>query len=378
MKVVMLGCLPPQRGISSYNLELSKALSEKIEVNFISFKKMYPSFLYPGGDLEEDNTFPNFENKNLKVRRNLTYYNPFTWIREGLVKGDLLHVQWWSYPLAPVYLTIMVLFKLRRKKIIMTVHNVVPHEPNYLLNLLHKIIYLLPNRFILHSDKNIKQMEMCFDINRNKLIKIPHGILGFFKDKEVSKLQARKKLGLNKKDKVILNFGAVREYKGVYTLLKAFSKVIEKNKNAKLIIAGKLWVDWKPYEEFIKKNRLEKGIKLFLDYIPTNQVKYYFYSADLVVLPYKEFPSQSGVGMLALPFSKPLLVSNVGGLPELVKDRRSILEPENNEKWAEEILFRLNNKNVLKKMSKESIELSHQFSWDAISKETIGVYNGQI
>ena len=337
---------------------------------------MYPSFLYPKGNLSDDNTFPEFENENLKVRRNLTYYNPLSWIKEGMVKGDLLHAQWWSYPLAPVYLTIMGLFKLRRKKIIMTVHNVIPHESNFLLKLLYKLVYSFPDKFILHSDRNIEQMEEIFGIKRDKMVKIPHGILGLFKDKEVSKEEARKILGLNDKDKVILNFGAIREYKGVDTLLKAFSEVVKKDKNVKLVIAGKLWVDWKPYAEIIKKNNLENNVKLFLDYIPTNEVKYYFTAADLVVLPYKEFPSQSGVGMLALPFYKPLIVSNVGGLPELVKDKEFVLEPENIKKWAEKISFLINNRNVLNHMSQKTRELSQNFSWDIISQKTKEIYNG--
>ena len=101
-KVVLLGSLPPLGALSSYCLELSLSISNMIDVEFISFQKIYPSFLYPGGNMKGDYTFPNIHHPKLQVRRQLTWYNPLTWIKEGLItNGALLHAQWWSPP--PVF-----------------------------------------------------------------------------------------------------------------------------------------------------------------------------------------------------------------------------------------------------------------------------------
>ena len=373
MKVAMLGCLPPQRGISGYCYGLVEAMSKQIPVNFISFKKMYPSFLYPKGGLKDDNTYPELNNKNLRIYRKLTYYNPLTWIKAGFTKGDVLHAQWWSWPLFPVYFTIFSLFKLRRKKIIVTVHNVLSHESGILDRIINSIIFRLANTLILHSDNNLGDMKKYFKINSNKLVKIPTGSYDYL-DKNISKKEARKKLGLNDKDKVILNFGALREYKGIDILLEAFADVAKKDKNAKLIIAGKLWVDWKPFQEIIDKNNLKNNLKLFLNYIPTNEIKDFFVASDLVVLPYKNFSSQTAVGPVALAFHKPLIVTNVGGLPELVKDKRFVVESSNFKELSNKILFCLKNKKVLNALSKDSKDLANEFSWEDISKKTIKSY----
>ncbi len=118
-KVAMLGTLPPLRGLSSYCFALSLALADRVRVEFISFNKLYPGFLYPGGSLDEDHSFPAAEHERLKVKRRLTWYNPFTWFREAMFTGgDLLHAQWWSLPLAIIYGCICAIFKLRGKPVV--------------------------------------------------------------------------------------------------------------------------------------------------------------------------------------------------------------------------------------------------------------------
>ena len=100
--VAVLGTLPPIKALSSYCFEFANALSDICDVNFLSFKSIYPSFLYPGGGMLEDRTYPRISKDNLSVGRRLTWYNPLSWIVDGLfTKADLLHVQWWSLPLFP-------------------------------------------------------------------------------------------------------------------------------------------------------------------------------------------------------------------------------------------------------------------------------------
>ena len=194
----MIGTLPPIKGMSDYCIELTQALSKYVEIDFISFKKLYPEFLYPGGTKDADKNFKLKTNKNIKIRSFITYYNPFSWAWAGLsAKGDIVHFQWWTIFLSPIFFVILLFLKLRRKKIIFTVHNVLGHETNIIDRILNKMIFLFPDAFILHSNNNIKQMEDILHISPKRMFRIPHGIYEFYKTKEVSKNEARKKLKIN-------------------------------------------------------------------------------------------------------------------------------------------------------------------------------------
>ena len=119
VKITMLGTLPPLKGNAYYCWALSKELSKKIDLDFISFKKLYPEFLYPGGTLDKDVDFSISANKNLKIRRLLTYYNPLSWLWAGLTaRGQLVHAQWWSLPVAPIWIVIFSILKKSRLKYI--------------------------------------------------------------------------------------------------------------------------------------------------------------------------------------------------------------------------------------------------------------------
>jgi len=359
----MLGCMPPQRGISSYCLEISRNLSNKVNIEFISFKKMYPAFLYPKGGLEDDNTFPNVENEKLKVRRNLTYYNPISWFKESKVKGDIFHAQFWSFPLFYIYYFILLRYKSKGIKTIMTIHNVLPHESNFIFKMLSKKLYKIPDRLIVHSGSNKEELIKVFNINKDKIFVIPHGPLYFLNDKKISKKEARKKLAIDQKSKVILFFGAIREYKGLDVLLKAFAISVKKNKNLILLIAGKLWIDWGYYQKLIDKNNLNDKIIKILDYIPSNEVKNYFEACDLIVLPYKKFNAQSGVGAGALAFNKMVIASNISGLKDLKYYGAALFENNNEIDLAE----KLNNNYKIHKNKKNL--------WKEIVEKTIEVYN---
>ena len=374
--VTLIGTLPPIKGISPYCQELLESLSKKVKVEFIGFKKLYPDFLYPGGTaVEEGNKYNTNSMKNIAIRNILTYYNPLSWIWIGFtIKGKIIHAQWWSHVLAPVYFVVLSICKCRRKKIIITVHNVLPHESSKLNKFLNGVVLCWGDMFIVHSTRNIEEMHKIFGIHKENIFKIPHGILGSFKDEIVTHEDAREKLKLPLDGKIILFFGNIREYKGLDVMLEAFSYVIDEVNNVLLVIAGYPWVKWEKYEELIEKNNLNKNIKLFLEFIPSDEAKYFYYASDLFVLPYREFMSQSGAGAVALAFEKPLIVTDVGGLPELVKDKNFVVEPNNPRALAEKILLALGDDELLKKLSEDSRDLAEEYSWDKIAEKTIEVY----
>jgi len=373
--ITMLGSLPPLRALSSYCLAFSISMSELCNIEFISFKKIYPSFLYPGGELKDDNTFSQIDNPKLKVIRRLTWYNPFTWIIEGLSgNGDLLHAQWWTPFLGLVYLVIFIGFKLRRKPIIITIHNVLPHEKPSIHKIISGFLFKLCDHFIVHSLSNERQLKRYFNIPGDRISTIPHGPLDFHVKTDIDRQTVRDGFGFKPQDKVILLFGAIRPYKGIDTALNAFQRVIRQVPEARLLIAGKLWEKWDRYEEIIRGLDISEYIRKHLVYIPTNEVGKFFLASDFVILPYHHFDSQSGVGAAALAFRKPMIVTETGGLPEFVADRFYVVPPKDSDALAKKIITCINDPVRLARMSEEAEKIADRISWNAIASKTFSVY----
>ena len=375
-KVAMLGSFPPLRGLSSYCLELSLAMADLIQVEFISFKKLYPGFLYPGGGLKEDHSFPAAEHERLEVKRRLTWYNPITWIREALFTGaDLLHAQWWSLPLAIMYGCICAGFKLRGKPVVFTVHNVLGHERSRLFETASRWLFKLGDHFIVHTREGRRQMQVRYTIPGDRISVISHGSLDFHVNKRVNRDKVRQELNIEPRQNVILIFGAIRPYKGVDTALKAFSRVLLEVPDSTLMIAGKLWQKWDPYQQLIDKSGITKAVRTYLDYIPSDEVYRYFEAADLVVLPYHQFSSQSGIGGTAISFRKPLIVTAVGGLPDLVPNPEYIVPPNDPEVLARKIIDCLTDRGRLAAMAADAEKVAAENSWSSIAQKTCAIYD---
>lgn len=375
-KIAVLGSLPPLRALSGYCLEFSRSISRLVETEFISFKHIYPSFLYPGGKVKKDYTFPEFENTpNLKVRRNITWYNPLTWFSEGFfTEGKILHVQWWSPPLIFIYLTICLLYKLRGRPVAITVHNVLQHEKIKYYKIFSSILFKLCDHFIVHSEINSEILSNSFNIDVERITVIPHGPLDFFNQEEIDLTEARNDLGLSRQDKVILFFGAIRNYKGLDVALNAFAETVKEIPEARLVVAGRLWEPWDRYEKIIKEKNISNYIIKYLHYIESDQVAKFFIASDLIVLPYHHFDSQSGVGTTAVAFKKPMIVTRVGGLPDLVLDHENILPPGDINALAGRIITCLKDNSIIRKMSEETDIIAEQMSWQNVAVKTLSIY----
>ncbi|MCD6586900.1 MAG: glycosyltransferase family 4 protein [Desulfobacteraceae bacterium] len=373
--VSILGTLPPIRALSSYCFEFANAIAEKCRVEFISFKKIYPSFLYPGGAPDDDNTYPAVSTTQINIRRRISWYNPLSWIIEGLTaKGNLLHAQWWSGPLFPVYFFVCACFKIKKKPVIFTVHNVLSHENAFLYFKMSQFLFKFGDHFIVHSNINKQQLTEFYKIVCDKISVIPHGSLDFHIKKGVNRKKIRKEMGIDPESKVILLFGAIRPYKGIDTAIKAFAEIIKNVPKARLLIAGRLWEDWTPYAQLIEKLGINKNIITYLDYIPSGDVYKFFEASDLCVFPYHHFDSQSGAGSVAISFRKPMIVSKVGGLPDLVKDPNWVVPPGDPSALARAVIICLGNPNMIEQMKSEAETISYKFSWSEIADKTEKIY----
>jgi glycosyltransferase involved in cell wall biosynthesis len=359
MKIVtMIGTLPPIKGISPYTQELCQELSKHVAIDFIGFSRIYPEFLYPGGTKDKSVGMPNI--KNLKNRSFLTWYNPFTWIWAGFTaEGDIVHAQWWSWILAPVYLTILSIVRLRGKKIIITVHNVLPHEKSFVKNFLNRSVLKLANEYIVHSVDNKRLFQEKLKTEKPIHV-IRHSALPIKKCSK-SKTQLRKKYQIGHGKKVLLFFGNIRDYKGLDVLLNALAFIPDKD--VTLIVAGSVWGKFDKYRQIIKDNKLDSRVKLYLTFIPLKTLTEFFKLCDVIVFPYREFEASSGAGAIALSSRKPFVVTNVGGLQELVAHKWQIAkagDAEDLAKVIEKVLSSssLNNKSVVQRFSVKSIALN--------------------
>ena len=374
MKVAMLGSLRPLRGISAFCQPLAESVSRLVPVEFVSFKAMYPRFLYPGDSLT-DETAPLPAGPNLTVRRTLAWYNPFGWAFEGLrVRADVVHAQHWSLPLVPVYLTVLALARLRGARIVLTIHNTAPHTRSWAFVPALRALARLAHCCVLHSEYGREQAVELLGIPPGRVRVIALGAWSGVPAPAADRAAARVRLGLPDGAPVVLCFGALRPYKGVDVLMRAFAQALAAVPEARLVVAGKPWTDWAPYQALAEELGISGRLHAFPRFIPEAEVADFFAAADLVVLPYAQFDAQSGVGMVALGYGKPLLVTRVGGLPELVSDPRFVVEPNDAAMLADRLALCLREPGVLERMQADAAERARAFSWERVAVATVSLY----
>jgi glycosyltransferase involved in cell wall biosynthesis len=371
----MIGTLPPLKGNAYYCMSLASEMSRKINVDFIAFKRLYPNFLYPGGTNETDQNFKIAESETLSIRRIITYYNPISWIRASMgARAQVVHIQWWSIPTAPIYLAILLVLRFRKKKVVFTVHNVVPHEPSLIDRFLTRAVFYFGDAFIVHSRSNRDDLLRYHGLPGEAVYKVHMPVHDMYEGNDKNGKEIRNELRIPSDARVILSFGNLREYKGIDCLIMALSIVVREIPNVHLLIVGQPWTNWDRYKKMIIDLDLRESISTVLEYVPMSSVKNYFSAADLVVLPYKRFDAQSGVGNIALAFGLPLVVTRVGGLPDLVKDERAVVTPDDVSSLARAITKILRDDQLYDKLCNDAEILKRQYSWPAAIESTLAVY----
>jgi len=372
MKVTHVGTLPPLLGISEVTVPLVDNLKEDFEIQFISFKSLFPKFLHPAKRTLSD--LRRFRIEGIEWKYIMTYYNPFTWFYAALsVKGFLIHLQWWTPLLFPFYLPFLLISKLKRRPIILQVHNVFPHERRVIDRKLTGFVFSLCEKIVVHTEQMRKEV-LGVDIEESKVVLIPFGMYEFYKRQKITKEAARKKLGIGKEAKVILFFGNIRKYKGLDLLIKAFPYIKKELPSAILLVAGRKWGDFSSYERLIEEAGVRDSVMLHLDYVPDDEVQTYFEASDIVALPYRTFTSLSGVAMVAFSFGKPIVASDVGSLRELVADERALLPLENPLEMSRKIISLLKDEKLLEEILKKQDKVRRRYSWEETKRRFSSLY----
>lgn len=322
MKIIILGTAHPYRGgLATFNERLAQQfVSEGHEVEVWTFTLQYPSFLFPGKTQYTNEPAP----KGLMIHRKLNSCNPFNWLRVGRAvrkaAPDMLICCYWMSFFAPSYGLISRMARRNGKtRCVALVHNMIPHEPNILDKLFAPYFVKSQDAFVALSDSVVQDIDKLDKQHKPKTFS-PHPIYDHYGER-MSKAEACAALNLPADKRYMLFFGLVRAYKGLDLLLDAFGQIKEQLPGVQLIIAGEFYEDEQKYRTQITENGLTDCVIVRNEFIPDGDLRKYFGAADLIVQPYKT-ATQSGVTQVAFHFEKPMLVTNVGGLGEIVHDHK--------------------------------------------------------
>ncbi len=328
-KVIIIGPAHPLRGgLATFDQRLAKEFNHSgYDCSIFSFSLQYPSFLFPGKTQYSDEPAPG----GTKIFSVINSINPFNWIKIGnrlrKEKPDIIVVRYWLPLMGPALGTILRKVKKNKyTKIICIADNVIPHEHRMFDKSFTKYFLKSCDAFITMSAKVMDDLQKFEKDKPARLVQ--HPLYDNFGE-IISKAEAREKLKIKNEELVILFFGFIRKYKGLDLLLEAMADERIKRSAIKLLIAGEFYENEKQYHEQIEKLGIKDQLILKTDFIPDSEVKYYLCAADAVVQPYRN-ATQSGVTPLAYYFEKPMIVTNVGGLPSLVPDQKAgiVVEPD--------------------------------------------------
>ena len=366
--VVIIGPAYPLRGgLASYDERLAKAFMDKgYDTTIYTFSYQYPSFLFPGTTQYSNEPAP----KGISIKIKINSVNPFNWVSVGnelkKLKPDIIVVRYWLPFMGPCLGTILRRVKKNHHtKIICIADNIFPHEKRFGDKAFTKYFLKPVDGFITMSEKVLQDLHQFAKGKPARFV--PHPLYDNFGEK-INKEEARKKLNIDTDDRVILFFGFIRKYKGLDILLQAMKllKQIPSVQNIKLLIAGEFYEDAANYTALLNNDAIKDKLIIHTEFIPDSMVKYYLCAADCVVQPYRN-ATQSGVTPLAYHFEIPMIVTNVGGLPSLVPDKKVGLVAEPNaESIAEKVkeYFDLGEEFFLPHLREEK----KKYSWDNIVK----------
>lgn len=316
-KILILGTAYPFRGgLAAYNERLAEELQLTDDVEIFTFTVQYPGFLFPGKSQYSTDPPP----QHLRIKRLINSVNPLNWLIVGRkirkMKPDIIISKYWLPVMGPSLGTLLRLGKRGNTRVIAVLDNVVPHEKRPGDVAFTKYFLKPVDAFIAMSQSVLDDLRVFESTKKASLI--PHPIYDNY-GTPVSKAEARQRLQLQPGKRYILFFGFIRQYKGLDLLLKAMADERMKKLDVHAIVAGEYYEDAAPYQQLLQELQLGDRVLMHTDFIPTDAVKNYFCAADLVVQPYKS-ATQSGISQIAYHFEKPMVVTRVGGLVEMVPD----------------------------------------------------------
>ncbi len=381
MKIAIIGTAYPMRGaMAQLNGILANYLSEDNEVEIYSFKRQYPKLLFPG-KTQDDTSNVDIINPKIRNTQIIDSIDPFNWRKSAKLitqsKPDLLILRFWIPFFAPAFYSICKYVKKNTNARVMFIcDNVIPHEHRIGDEFLIKLIFKVGDYFMIHS-KSVETDLLKFNKGKPFMLS-PHPVYNIF-GPAVSKSESREvlkeKFGVDlSTERVLLFFGYIRKYKGLPYLINAMKDIVAKL-NVKLLIVGEFYEDEKPTHDLISSLGLKDSIHVISDYIPNEDVKYFFCASDVLVLPYID-ATQSGIIQIAYYYDKPVIATNVGGLGEVVIDGRTgfVVEPRSSKAIGEAVINYYQS-DCEKQFSENVAEEKKKYSWEEFISNIMKLVN---
>lgn len=371
-QIVIVGPAYPLRGgLATYNqLLATKLIEQGHDVKIVTFKLQYPSILFPGKTQYSTDLQP----EDLEIEVSLNSVNPFNWVKVGTKlrneNPDLVIFRYWMPFMGPCLGTLgRIIKKNGVSKIVTIADNIIPHEKRFFDTPFTKYFIDSCDGFVTMSQSVLEDLKQ-FDAQKPALYN-PHPMYESFGDAQQKK-EARAKLNLAPEGKYLLFFGFIRKYKGLDILLKAFADKRIQDAGIKLIIAGEYYDKPDEYQAIIKEHKLEEAVIQHNDFIPDSEVSTYFCASDMVVQTYKT-ATQSGVTQIAYYYHNPMLVTDVGGLAELVPHNKvGYVTSTDTKEIADAILdFYTNNRE--QEFVDHIEEERKRFTWDSMIEKLLEV-----
>jgi len=367
MRIVLVGPFPPFRGgIADLNVGLATNLTPHHQVFSVNFTTQYPSLVFPGDSQYKEDNF----NLDIPSKRILSSINPFSWKKTSAyivsLNPDLVIFRFWMPFFAPCFRSVAK--KLKKKsnaKLLAICDNVKPHEARPFDVTLTKAFFKYIDRFLVLS--HAVEKDLLNWIPNAKYRYTPHPYYNIFGD-QLSKSEARKFLNI-KSDNVILFFGLIREYKGLDILIRAIKILRNELDDFIVLVAGECYKNQEDYIQLINELGVSDYFRLNFRFVPDIELIEYFSAADVLALPYRS-ASQSGIVQIAYHFNLPVVVTNVGGLPEIVVDGVTGYLSEPNDISVAEALKKFFQKRLYFNFSRSVKEYKKRFSWETM-RETI-------
>lgn len=326
-RLILVGPSYPYRGgIAHFQETIYRGLAERgHNVLGITFRRQYPELLFPGRTQYE----PGTRSDAPGALRMIDSVNPLSWWETARYirrqRPDAVLYQHWMPFFGPAYGTIARLSPSETQQVAL-VHNALPHEQRPGDRLFSRYFFGAVDRFIVMSEAvedDLASLEVEGSVSR-----IAHPAYDRFGEAP-DKSEARERLGLDPELPVLLFFGFVRKYKGLHVLLEALTRVKQHLPDVQLVVAGEFYDEARPYRTFIDVHGLQENVRLMDRYIPDEEVPLLFSAADVVVQPYVT-ATQSGVAQVAFHYEKPMILTDVGGLAEVVPHEEAglVVPPE--------------------------------------------------
>lgn len=342
-------------------------------VELKTFTVQYPQWLFPGKSQFTNEPAP----EDLAIERCVNTANPFNWLKMGRrirrEAPDVVILKYWTPFMAPCFGTIARLARRNgHTRFLCQIDNVEPHEHHFFDSWLNRWFLKAMDGFVYMSEQVHRELRAYTSA---PALFSPHPMFENYGE-PLPREQACRQLGLDPNKRYALFFGLIRDYKGLDWLLEAWRRLIREGGIAPsyhLLVAGEFYTDKTPYLKFINSPELKDRVTLFDRFVPDNEVKYFFSAADFLVLPYKS-ATQSGVTQIAYKFTLPTIVTDVGGLKEILPhDKASLVAPPSIDGIAAAI-SQIAHPEKLEQLRRGMAEEQKRFTWQEMCSKILEVY----